>query len=328
MDMSGEYTVNAPREAVWRALNDPDVLKRAIAGCESLDRVGDDAFTAKVRAKVGPVSASFTGDVKITDADPPKSYTISGEGKGGAAGFAKGGADVALDEIEDGAATRLSYTARADVGGRLAQLGGRLIQGTARKMADDFFSRFKGIVEADAAPAAAPVEATPALAPTSAPESRPAEAAAASSLPDDTPMPGGAATGAPRLPEEDETAPGQFGASHEGHNVNATPGGLLGASATESSSAAAIDEANAEVDAHRGIGEAVDDMAKHEERPRPAGGAHSYPVTNAPTGRTGGDTPRMGEPTPAPTPLAFLGPGWVRYAIIALVILIILYLLF
>ena len=352
MDMSGEYKVDAPREAVWRALNDPDVLKRAINGCETLERVGDDAFTAKVRAKVGPVSATFNGDVKITDADPPKSYTISGEGKGGAAGFAKGGADVALDEVEDGAATLLRYTARADVGGRLAQLGGRLIQGTARKMADDFFARFKGLVEEGMAPAAAaapavivapaPAASEPAPRKTPTADRKPEETR--TSLPDDAPMPGGAATGAPRLPEEDETAPGQFGAPHEGHNVNATPGGLLGASATEAGGAAAIDEANAEVDSKESIADAVRDMgnrgaghgagheADHGAPPRHEGGAKSYPVTPASAPSSGaGHTPRAAEPpasTPAATPLSFLGPGWVRWAIIALVVIVILALLF
>jgi carbon monoxide dehydrogenase subunit G len=169
MDMTGEYRIAAPRETVWAALNDPDVLRSCIAGCETLDKTSDTEFTAKVKAKVGPVSASFAGKVNLTDIDPPKGYRIVGEGTGGAAGFAKGGATVAL--AEDGPdATVLTYTAEAQVGGKLAQIGSRLIQGTAKKMADDFFAKFAEAVgrpataaadapaldEAAAAPAAAP----------------------------------------------------------------------------------------------------------------------------------------------------------------------------
>ncbi|WP_300006977.1 carbon monoxide dehydrogenase subunit G [Pseudonocardia sp.] len=140
MDMSGEIRIPAPREVVWKALNDPDVLKASIPGCETLERTADDAFSAKVKAAVGPVKATFTGDVKLTDINPPESYTISGEGKGGAAGFAKGGAEVKL--TEDGDETVLSYEVKATVGGKLAQIGSRLIDSTARKMADKFFANF------------------------------------------------------------------------------------------------------------------------------------------------------------------------------------------
>ena len=170
MDMTGEYRIAAPRQRVWDALNDPEVLKAAIPGCEELTKVSDNELEAKVRAKVGPVSATFTGKVTLNDLNPPASYRIAGEGKGGAAGYAKGGADVSL--AEDGADTVLRYQAKADVGGKLAQIGSRLIQGTAKKMADDFFGRFSTIVAdsyAAAAPAAPPpVPAAAPVAPTAA----------------------------------------------------------------------------------------------------------------------------------------------------------------
>jgi len=162
MDMTGEYRIPAPREKVWAALNDPQTLKASIPGCESLEKTGDDAFTAKVVAKVGPVKAKFSGDVKLSNINPPESYTISGEGKGGAAGFAKGGADVKLADDDEGG-TVLTYTAKADVGGKLAQLGSRLIDGTSKKMADEFFSNLKEQVAPttkEAATAAAGTSAT------------------------------------------------------------------------------------------------------------------------------------------------------------------------
>lgn len=156
MDMTGEYRIPAPREAVWKALNDPEVLKQCIPGCEELEKKSDTEYAAKVTAKVGPVKAKFGGNVTMSDLDPPSSYTISGEGSGGAAGFAKGGAKVRL--TEDGGATVLSYTVNATVGGKLAQIGSRLIDSTAKKMANDFFGKFAEIVggEAEAAGAAAP----------------------------------------------------------------------------------------------------------------------------------------------------------------------------
>ncbi len=158
MEMSGEYRIAAPREKVWTALNDPEVLKQAIPGCQDLERTADNEFTAKVRAKVGPVSATFVGKVSLADINPPESYTIAGEGKGGNAGFAKGSAEVRL--TEDGAVTVLNYDAKAQVGGKLAQIGSRLIGGTAKKLADEFFGTFSEIV----APAgdAALAEAAPA----------------------------------------------------------------------------------------------------------------------------------------------------------------------
>ena len=187
MDMTGEYRIPAPRPRVWEALNDPGILKAAIPGCEELHKVGDNELEARVKAKVGPVSATFTGKVTLSDLDPPESYKISGEGKGGAAGFAKGGAEVAL--TEDGDGTLLRYHARADVGGKLAQIGSRLIQGTAKKMADDFFGNFTRLVgerhaaESVAAPVAAPppTPAAPAPPPLPAVDAAPVAAAASPS---------------------------------------------------------------------------------------------------------------------------------------------------
>ncbi|SMH43798.1 SRPBCC family protein [Azospirillum agricola] len=172
MDMSGNHRIEAPRERVWAALNDPEVLRQCIPGCEEVVRLSDTELTAKVVAKVGPVSAKFSGKVTLSDLDPPNGYTITGEGSGGAAGFGKGGATVALTDEEG--ATRLSYTARAQVGGKLAQIGSRLVDATARKMADDFFTRFTQIVgpaattESVGDAPAAPVAANPA-APAAAP---------------------------------------------------------------------------------------------------------------------------------------------------------------
>lgn len=144
MDMNGEHRIPAPRQTVWEALNDPEVLKACIPGCESLDvNEAGDGFDAKVKAKVGPVKATFSGSVKLENVNAPESYTISGEGKGGAAGFAKGSADVHLKE--EGDETILSYEVKAQVGGKLAQLGARLIDSTAKKYANDFFSKFAEI---------------------------------------------------------------------------------------------------------------------------------------------------------------------------------------
>ncbi|GEO40210.1 hypothetical protein GGE65_002974 [Skermanella aerolata] len=145
MDMSGSYRITAPREKVWAALNDPEILKQCIPGCEEIEKHSDTELTAKVVAKVGPVKAKFAGKVTLSDIDPPNGYTITGEGSGGAAGFGKGGAAVKLNP--DGHdATLLEYTAHAQVGGKLAQIGSRLIDGTARKMADDFFAKFTQVV--------------------------------------------------------------------------------------------------------------------------------------------------------------------------------------
>ena len=154
MDMNGEVHLPASREAVWKALNDPEILKQAIPGCEEIVKLSDTEMTAKVAARVGPVSAKFAGKVTLSDLDPPNGYTISGEGQGGVAGFAKGGAKVNLKDESGG--TLLSYTVQAQVGGKLAQIGSRLIDATARKMAEEFFARFAAAVSA---PAPAPVGA-------------------------------------------------------------------------------------------------------------------------------------------------------------------------
>ena len=149
MEMHGELRIPAPREQVWEKLNDPETLKTCIPGCEMVERVSDTEFTAKVVARVGPVKASFSGKVTLTDIVAPAGYTITGEGTGGVAGFAKGTAKVALDDV--GAETVLRYGVQAQVGGKLAQIGSRLIDATSRKMADEFFSRFVGIMSPAAA---------------------------------------------------------------------------------------------------------------------------------------------------------------------------------
>ncbi|MGH7111329.1 MAG: SRPBCC family protein [Stellaceae bacterium] len=149
MDMTGEYHIPAPRQRVWEGLNDPAILKDCIPGCQEIEKVSDTEFAAKVVAKVGPVKAAFGGKVTLSDLAPPQGYTIAGEGTGGVAGFAKGSARV--DLVEEAGGTLLKYTAQANVGGKLAQIGSRLIGATARKMADDFFGRFAGLVAAGAA---------------------------------------------------------------------------------------------------------------------------------------------------------------------------------
>ncbi len=152
MEMNVEQSIAADRETVWNALNDPAILKAAIPGCESLELEDENRFAAKITARVGPVKAKFNFKVELADLDPPTSYTINGEGQGGAAGFAKGSARVTLTEQDAG--TLLHYSVKANVGGKLAQLGGRLIDGTARKLADEFFDAFIAIVtESDSAAA-------------------------------------------------------------------------------------------------------------------------------------------------------------------------------
>ncbi len=144
MRFEGEYRIPAAPDIVWQGLNDPEVLRRSIPGCESMERTGDNEFTATVAFGVGPISARFKGKVEILDPDPPHSYTIRGRGQGGAAGFASGGAKINLTPQDD--ATQLSYVADADLGGRIASLGGRLIQTFAKKTTDDFFARFSNVV--------------------------------------------------------------------------------------------------------------------------------------------------------------------------------------
>ena len=140
VNMDGEERIDAPIGKVWEALNDPEILKACIPGCESLDKKSERELAATVALKIGPIKARFNGEVELKNLKPPHSYTIEGEGKGGIAGFAKGGADDALKEDGDG--TILSYTAKADVGGKMAQLGSRLIQSTSKKLAAQFFADF------------------------------------------------------------------------------------------------------------------------------------------------------------------------------------------
>jgi uncharacterized protein len=144
MEMTGERLIQASRETVWAGLNDPEVLKRSIEGCESLDKLSDTQMTAKVVARLGPVKAKFGGKVSLSDLDPPNGYTLTGEGNGAGAGFAKGVAKVRL--ADEKGATRLTYEVQADVSGKIAQIGSRLIEGSAKKMAADFFDRFSAEV--------------------------------------------------------------------------------------------------------------------------------------------------------------------------------------
>lgn len=146
MEMVGEERIAASRQKVWEALNNPEILKQCIPGCQTLDMTSPTDMSAVVKIKIGPVSASFSGDVKLENINAPESYTISGEGKGGIAGFAKGGADVRL--AEDGDGTILSYEVKAQVGGKLAQLGSRLIDSTSKKLAGEFFQKFNEVVSA------------------------------------------------------------------------------------------------------------------------------------------------------------------------------------
>ena len=168
MDMTGERRIAAPRQAVWNALNDTATLKASIPGCESLEKTADNQMKATAAVKLGPISARFNGAVTLSDIDAPNSYTITGEGQGGVAGFAKGGAKVFL--TDDAGATLLKYEVNAQVGGKLAQLGARLIDATAKQMAEQFFTKFSDAVQkrvpSEVAPA--PVAAAPPVAPPSA----------------------------------------------------------------------------------------------------------------------------------------------------------------
>jgi hypothetical protein len=175
MTMTGEVTLPAARPKVWALLNDAEVLKSSIPGCESLEKSGDNGFAAVVKTKIGPVSATFKGKVELSDIVPLVGYTIKGEGEGGIAGFAKGGAKVSLSDAPGG--TLLHYDVDATVGGKIAQLGSRLVDGVAKNMADKFFANFAaaaagGVAQAGAAepaakpiaPAAAPAVESPAVA--------------------------------------------------------------------------------------------------------------------------------------------------------------------
>lgn len=159
MELTGEQTLPLPRERVWAGLNDPEVLRASVPGCESFEKVEENHYKMVMAATVGPIKARFTGKLLLSDLKPPESYALTFEGSGGAAGFGKGGAHVTLSG--EGAETRLVYRANAQVGGRLAQVGARLIDGVAKKMAEEFFGRFKETLvgaQAEAAPqpAAAP----------------------------------------------------------------------------------------------------------------------------------------------------------------------------
>lgn len=152
MELTGQQVIAAPIDRTWVALNDPGTLKECIAGCESIDKTGDDEYAVVMAVRIGPVNAKFKGRLKLQNLQPPSSYTIAFEGQGGVAGFGKGSADVRL--TPQGGNTTLDYTARATVGGKIAQIGSRLVDAAAKKMADDFFAAFNAKVGAAAVPAA------------------------------------------------------------------------------------------------------------------------------------------------------------------------------
>lgn len=175
MEMAGEQRIAAPRRRVWEALNDPAVLQACIPGCQALEKDGEDRFTAVAEVKIGPIGARFKGAVALSELDPPNGYTITGQGNGGIAGSAKGKARVRLTE-DSGGGTLLSYVVEAEVGGRMAQLGGPIIDATAKQLAAKFFSRFDEVVAGGAPPAPVPAREpvaagvpTPAAAPPAAP---------------------------------------------------------------------------------------------------------------------------------------------------------------
>jgi carbon monoxide dehydrogenase subunit G len=160
VEQAGEYRIRAGLDDVWSGLNDPEILGRCIDGCQSMEKVSDDRFETSVKARVGPVSATFQAVLELSDVDPPSSYTINANVKGGAAGFGKGAASVQLSEAPDDADfTLLRYQVKANVGGKLAQVGSRLIDGAARKMADDFFASFGEEISGEEPVASAPAEA-------------------------------------------------------------------------------------------------------------------------------------------------------------------------
>ena len=169
MEISGRFELVASRQRVWDALQDPEILKASIPGCDEFEKLSDTEFKAKVTAKVGPMKATFVGKVTLSDLDAPVSYTLTGEGQGGVAGFAKGSAKVTLEETQN--STLLRYTVHAMVGGKLAQIGSRVVEGTVRKMANEFFGRFAEQV--CGVPAEAPAAATGPSAAVSPAASRP-----------------------------------------------------------------------------------------------------------------------------------------------------------
>ena len=154
MEMTGEQLIPLPQQKVWEALNDPAILKACIPGCESIEKISDTEYKVAMTAAIGPVKAKFNGKLLLADLNPPHSYSIAFEGSGGAAGFGKGAAQVSL--LPEGSGTRLTYKATASVGGKLAQIGSRLIDGVAKKMSDDFFARFNATVAPAIGPAAIP----------------------------------------------------------------------------------------------------------------------------------------------------------------------------
>jgi carbon monoxide dehydrogenase subunit G len=159
MELASTRIVSAPVDKVWEALNDPEILRACVPGCDAIAPDGENAYRITMAAKVGPVSAKFAGRMRLSDVDPPRGYTLSFEGQGGAAGFAKGEAKVTLVPEANGAATALSYAVKAQVGGKIAQLGSRLVDGAAQKLADDFFGRFSDAVSAkEGVPSSLPPE--------------------------------------------------------------------------------------------------------------------------------------------------------------------------
>lgn len=166
MELIGEQLIQAPRPAVWAAINDPEALSRCIPGCEEIIAESDTERRARVMLKIGPVRARFSGRLTLSDIDAPSSCRITFEGAGGAAGFAKG--ESAIELMEEGAATRLRYTVSASVGGKLGQIGGRLIDASSKKLADEFFTALNSLLTNDAADTAAPSPSAPAPAPAQA----------------------------------------------------------------------------------------------------------------------------------------------------------------
>ena len=174
MEIAGEYRIAADKQTVWEALNDPEILCASIPGCESVERHSDTQLSAVVKIRMGPVRATFKGKVTLSDLDPPNSYTISGEGEGGVAGFGRGSARVSLAEVEG--ETLLTYAAKAEVGGKLAQIGSRLVESATRKLSKDFFDNFSKVVETGGAEVAAPAQPAPGEAPARQPTAGPTPA--------------------------------------------------------------------------------------------------------------------------------------------------------
>lgn len=156
MDITGQYRITAPRQAVWDALNNPDILKKCIPGCESMEQIDDSNMHARIKAVIGPVRSSFDTKIRLEDSHPPERYTLVGEAKAGAAGFGRGQAEVSL--TEDGDVTILDYSADLKVGGKLAQVGSRLVQGATRKTADEFFASFSKELDQNAVRSSPPPE--------------------------------------------------------------------------------------------------------------------------------------------------------------------------